>query len=428
MNKFINYLTNKNSPKEYYQLIDLIGIGSTCKVYKGISKKTNKIYAIKICNELEKYYDSIINELNILRLVKNKSNNIEKFYGVYYSKEENTIWIILEYFEYGNIMSYLNKINYPINEELISTIIQNILFGLLYLHSINIIHRDIKCQNLLLSNEGRVKISDFGISINKNIVNCNNRVGTPYWMSPEVINRQKYNEKTDIWSVGIICYELVEGEPPYCEFKPNIVMKKIIENPIKGLKNPEKYSNEFNDFVSLCLNVDFNKRPNIPQLLEHKFIKKSGSLKLLQKIIEENNSLFYRDINSISSNYEYSDVNNSEKNNFDLNSYNNINQSQNNSNLIENDSIIIHNRENSIIEKNNTLKKSDLNYNEILKYNSNYSNLEFEEKNESTSNLSSITNAVTIVEFPQKKDFQENSGNFDDVKNQLFINKNVKFK
>ena len=105
MNKFINYLTNKNSPKEYYQLIDLIGIGSTCKVYKGISKKTNKIYAIKICNELEKYYDSIINELNILRLVKNKSNNIEKFYGVYYSKEENTIWIILEYFEYGNIMS-----------------------------------------------------------------------------------------------------------------------------------------------------------------------------------------------------------------------------------------------------------------------------------------------------------------------------------
>ena len=302
MNKFINYLTNKNSPKEYYQLIDLIGIGSTCKVYKGISKKTNKIYAIKVCNELEKYYDSIINELNILRLVKNKSNNIEKFYGVYYSKEENTIWIILEYFEYGNIMSYLTQINYPMNEEIIATIIQNVLFGLLYLHSINIIHRDIKCQNLLLSKEGRVKISDFGISINKNNINYNNRVGTPYWMSPEVINRQKYNEKTDIWSLGIICYELCEGEPPYCEFKPNIVMKKIIENPIKGLKNPEKYSNEFNDFVSLCLNVDFNKRPNIPQLLEHKFIKKSGSLKLLQKIIEENNSLFYRDINSISSN------------------------------------------------------------------------------------------------------------------------------
>ena len=229
-----------------------------------------------------------------------------------------------KWYEYND--SKCNLINgkptLDINEELISTIIQNILFGLLYLHSINIIHRDIKCQNLLLSNEGRVKISDFGISINKNNINYNNRVGTPYWMSPEVINRQKYNEKTDIWSLGIICYELCEGEPPYCEFKPNIVMKKIIENPIKGLKNPEKYSNEFNDFVSLCLNVDFNKRPNIPQLLEHKFIKKSGSLKLLQKIIEENNSLFYRDINSISSNYEYSDVNNSEKNNFDLNSYN----------------------------------------------------------------------------------------------------------
>ena len=426
MNKFINYLTNKNSPKEYYELIDLIGIGSTCKVYKGISKKTNKIYAIKVCNELEKYYDSIINELNILRLVKNKSNNIEKFYGVYYSKEENTIWIILEYFEYGNIMSYLTQINYPMNEEIIATIIQNVLFGLLYLHSINIIHRDIKCQNLLLSKEGRVKISDFGISINKNIVNCNNRVGTPYWMSPEVINRQKYNEKTDIWSVGIICYELVEGEPPYCEFKPNIVMKKIIENPIKGLKNPEKYSNEFNDFVRLCLNVDFNKRPNIPQLLEHKFIKKSGSVKFLQKIIEENNSLFYKGINSISSNYEYSNVNNNENNDYDLNNYNNINES--NLNFIENDSIIIHDLESSIIVKNNTLKKNDLNCKEILKYNSNYSDLEFEDEDDSTSNLSSITNAVTYCEQSQKKDFYHHSGNIDDIKNQLYINKNEKFK
>ncbi len=426
MNKFINYLTNKNSPKEYYELIDLIGIGSTCKVYKGISKKTNKIYAIKVCNELEKYYDSIINELNILRLVKNKSNNIEKFYGVYYSKEENTIWIILEYFEYGNIMSYLTKINYPINEELISTIIQNVLFGLLYLHSINIIHRDIKCQNLLLSKEGRVKISDFGISINKNVLNCNNRVGTPYWMSPEVINRQRYNEKTDIWSLGIICYELVEGEPPYCEFKPNIVMKKIIENPIKGLKNPEKYSNEFNDFVSLCLNVDYNKRPNIPQLLEHKFIKKSGSVKFLQKIIEENNSLFYKGINSISSNYEYSNVNNNENNDYDLNNYNNINES--NLNFIENDSIIIHDLESSIIVKNNTLKKNDLNCKEILKYNSNYSDLEFEDEDDSTSNLSSITNAVTYCEQSQKKDFYHHSGNIDDIKNQLYINKNEKFK
>ena len=426
MNKFINYLTNHNSPKEYYQLIDLIGIGSTCKVYKGISKKTNKIYAIKVCNELEKYYDSIINELNILRLVKNKSNNIEKFYGVYFSKDENTIWIILEYFEYGNIMSYLTKINYPINEELISTIIQNVLFGLLYLHSINIIHRDIKCQNLLLSDEGRVKISDFGISINKNVLNCNNRVGTPYWMSPEVINRQRYNEKTDIWSLGIICYELVEGEPPYSEFKPNVVMKKIIENPIKGLKNPEKYSNEFNDFVSLCLNVDYNKRPNIPQLLEHKFIKKSGSVKFLQKIIEENNSLFYKDINSISVNYEYSNVNTSEKNNFDLNSYNNINES--NSNFNESDSIIIHNTESSIIIKNNSLKKNDLNYKEILKYNSNYSNLEFEDEKNSTSNLSSITNAVTNFEQSQKKEFYHQSGNIDDIKNQLFLNKNEKFK
>ena len=384
MNLFDNYLTSKTSPLDLFQLLELIGIGSTCKVYKAISKKTNKIYSIKICNEIEKNYEPIINEINCFRLFKNENSYIVKFYGIYYLKNDNTIWIILEYFEYGNIISYLNKINYKPDEELLATIIQNVLFGLLYLHSKNIIHRDIKSQNLLLSSEGRIKISDFGISINKNNINPNNIVGSPYWMSPEVIIRDNYNEKTDIYSLGITIYELVEGFPPYSEFKPAIAMKKIIQNPIKSLKNENKYSKELNDFVKLCLNVDFNERPNVSQLLEHKFIKKSGSVKLLKNFIEENNCYFFNQKNSFSENNK-----NCENEYMELNSYCNNNIENNNNNEEEeiNDSVIVHDDDNTVIVKENNSKKQILNYKEILKYDSNYSNLEFVE-HESTSNLS----------------------------------------
>ena len=384
MNLFDNYLTSKTSPLDLFQLLELIGIGSTCKVYKAISKKTNKIYSIKICNEIEKNFETIINEITLFRLFKNKNSYIVKFYGIYYLNEDNTIWIILEYFEYGNIISYLNKINYKPDEELLATIIQNVLFGLLYLHSKNIIHRDIKSQNLLLSSEGRIKISDFGISINKNNIDSNIIVGSPYWMSPEVIIRDNYNEKTDIYSLGITIYELVEGFPPYSEFKPAIAMKKIIQNPIKSLKNDNKYSKELNDFVKLCLNVDFNERPNVSQLLEHKFIKKSGSVKLLKNFIEENNCYFFNQKNS------FSEINKKYENEYmELNSYCNNNIENNNNNEEEeiNDSVIIHDDDNTVIVKENNSKKQILNYKEILKYDSNYSNLEFVE-HESTSNLS----------------------------------------
>ena len=412
MNLFDNYLTSKTSPLDLFQLIELIGIGSTCKVYKAISRKTNKIYSIKVCNEIEKNFETIINEITLFRLFKNKNSYIVKFYGIYYLNEDNTIWIILEYFEYGNIISYLNKINYKPNEELLATIIQNVLFGLLFLHSQNIIHRDIKSQNLLLSSEGRIKISDFGISINKNNIDSNIIVGSPYWMSPEVIIRDEYNEKTDIYSLGITIYELVEGLPPYSEFKPAIAMKKIIQNPIKSLKKGNNYSNEFNDFVKLCLKVDFNERPNICQLLDHKFIKKSGSVKLLKSFIEDNNYYFYNNNNSISennkscdneymelnnynNNYNYNNNNNNNNNNENNNNNNNNdnnknNDNENNNNNEEeeiNDSVIIHDNDNTIIINENNSKKQILNYKEILKYDSNYSNLEFVDY-ESTSNIS----------------------------------------
>ena len=421
MNIFRNYLTNENCPKDLFELIELIGIGSTCKVYKGISKKTNKIYSIKICHEIEKNIDSIKNEINFFRFVKNKNLFIEKFYGVYYLNEDNTIWLILEYFEYGNILTYLNRINNKINEELISTIIQNILFGLLFLHSNNIIHRDIKAHNLLLSSEGRVKICDFGISVNKYNINSNNRVGSPYWMSPEVIMREKYNEKTDIWSLGITCYELVEGEPPYSEFKPIIAMKKIIQNPIKGLKDNNHFSNEFNDFVKLCLNTDPNKRPNIPQLLDHKFIKKSGSKKLLMNFIEKNKDVFYKEIHNDNQEIIYDNNNNNnnenENVNLELNSYNDNIEDYN-------DSVIIHDRESSTVIKNNSSKKQMLNYKEILKYNSNYSNLEFEEEDNCSSNISFNTNDVTTQENSGKKGLNlSQTENFEDIKNELFKTK-----
>jgi serine/threonine protein kinase len=240
-------------------------------------------------------------------------------------------------------------------------------------------------------------------------------------MSPEVIMREKYNEKTDIWSLGITCYELVEGEPPYSEFKPIIAMKKIIQNPIKGLKDNNHFSNEFNDFVKLCLNTDPNKRPNIPQLLDHKFIKKSGSKKLLMNFIEKNKDIFYKEIHNDNQEIIYDNNNNNnnenENVNLELNSYNDNIEDYN-------DSVIIHDRESSTVIKNNSSKKQMLNYKEILKYNSNYSNLEFEEEDNCSSNISFNTNDVTTQENSGKKGLNlSQTENFEDIKNELFKTK-----
>ena len=199
---------------------------------------------------------------------------ILQYYGSYI--KNNNIWIIVEYCDAGSVLDLIRITEKNLNEEQIATIVVMVLQGLVFLHEKKKIHRDVKAGNILLNRDGYAKLGDFGVSAQllHSFSKKNSKIGTPYWMSPEVILQSQYDQKTDIWSLGITCVEMAEGEPPNSKIRTFLVMKHIVREPPKGLTNPEKWSKEFNNFVSLCLTVEADKRPNAKDLIKHPFILK----------------------------------------------------------------------------------------------------------------------------------------------------------
>jgi len=261
-----------------FEAIQLIGKGSSCKVYTVLSKSDNKLYAIKESSSKENE-DIIKNEVSIFKQLNNESPYIIHFYDFFKGKNEHNkpcLCIQLEYCEYGNIREILKKgkkLGITITEIEISAIIYMVLQGINFIHKKNLVNRDIKGRNILVGKNGSVKLCDFGIC-RKYIENGMKkfRGGSPYWMAPEILKKEEYTQNIDIWALGITCIELAEYEPPYSKYSPDEVLKKIIKNPPKGLNNPDNWSYEFNDFVKKCLEIDKNKRPFSDELLKHEFI------------------------------------------------------------------------------------------------------------------------------------------------------------
>ncbi len=163
-----------------------------------------------------------------------------------------------------------------LNEEQIASVVQMVLQGLTFLHDKKKIHRDVKAGNILLNRDGYAKLGDFGVSAQliHSFSKKNSKIGTPYWMSPEVIMQSQYDMKCDIWSLGITCIEMAEGEPPNSKIRTFLVMKYIVKEPPKSLTQPSKWSKEFNDFVCKCLTIDPARRPSAKELISHPFITK----------------------------------------------------------------------------------------------------------------------------------------------------------
>jgi len=194
----------------------------------------------------------------------------------------------MEYCGAGSVSDIMRLCKVTLSEPQIACICKYALKGLSYLHSLRKIHRDIKAGNLLMNEAGETKLADFGVSgqLTDTMSKRNTVIGTPFWMAPEVIQEIGYGTGADIWSLGITCIEMAEGKPPYHNIHPMRAIFMIPTKPSATLKDQDKYSKAFHDFIAQCLIKDQTKRPSADQLLEHEFIKTAPDTSSLKPLIE----------------------------------------------------------------------------------------------------------------------------------------------
>lgn len=283
ISKLQNICTDGN-PNEYYKDLRKIGQGASGGVYIAYSvNASNKVVAIKQMNlEQQPKKELIINEILVMK--GSKHPNIVNYIDSYLLKGE--LWVVMEYMEGGSLTEIVT--HSVMTEAQIGAVCRETLKGLKFLHSKGVIHRDIKSDNILLNTEGNIKMTDFGFCAQINELNLKRTtmVGTPYWMAPEVVSRKEYGPKVDIWSLGIMVIEMIEGEPPYLNETPLRALYLIATNGTPRLKEPEALSNDIKKFLARCLQVEPGRRGTAEKLLEDKFIYEADDVSSLAPLVK----------------------------------------------------------------------------------------------------------------------------------------------
>ncbi|CAH8492182.1 unnamed protein product [Schistosoma rodhaini] len=281
----ITNLDDLRDPSGIFSLIEVVGKGTYGNVYKGRYTRTGQLAAIKVMPITEEDEEEIKLEIDTLKKLSNH-RNIASYYGAFIKKSSprDHLWLAMEYCGAGSVADLIKSTRTKsLKEDWIAYISREILRGLMHLHANRVIHRDIKGQNVLLTDNAEVKLVDFGVSaqLDKTFGKRNTFIGTPYWMAPEVIHCEQdssctYDARSDIWSLGITALEMAEGRPPLCEMHPMRALFLIMRNSPPRLKQSPNGSRHwtprFHDFVNKCLTKDFHKRPNTSELFRHEFI------------------------------------------------------------------------------------------------------------------------------------------------------------
>ncbi|KAG8008613.1 Traf2 and NCK-interacting protein kinase [Nibea albiflora] len=290
-------------PAGIFELVEVVGNGTYGQVYKGRHVKTGQLAAIKVMDVTEEEEEEIKAEINMLKKYSHH-RNIATYYGAFVKKSppghDDQLWLVMEFCGAGSVTDLVkNTKGSSLKEDWIAYICREILRGLSHLHAHKVIHRDIKGQNVLLTENAEVKLVDFGVSaqLDRTVGRRNTFIGTPYWMAPEVIACDEnpdstYDYRSDIWSLGITAIEMAEGAPRKCTFLFYLRLLLIVSSlsaalcdmhPMRALflipRNPppklksKKWSKKFIDFIEGCLVKTYPSRPSTEQLLKHSFIR-----------------------------------------------------------------------------------------------------------------------------------------------------------